>query len=129
GFAIAGRGWDSQEIREARAMRRGRSINIAQLATFHRNVLVGIDRPLILRAGTNEPVVAQLLHDVRGPAGNPRNGKHRSEQVDIYTQGVIGRSRVEINVGIEFALSDDEFLDFARNLEPLGIAARITEIT
>ena len=46
----------------------------------------------ILGAGTNEPVVGQLLTDVGRPARDAAAGEYRREDVGGNAQVVVGRS-------------------------------------
>src|SRR6185437_15910681 len=52
----------------------------------------------------DQPVVRQLLHDVRGPAGNARHHKKRREHIDVETHHVIGGTGRKIEIGMNFLL-------------------------
>src|ERR1700675_2286251 len=49
----------------------------------------------------DEPVVVQLLDDVRRPARDARHGEDGREQVHVDAQRGVGGSRVEVHVGVE----------------------------
>src|ERR1700719_1290922 len=54
-----------------------------------RDVLVGIVRPQIFGARTDQAIVVELLDDMGGPATDAGDRKDGREQVDIDSQGVI----------------------------------------
>src|SRR6185312_16007038 len=56
----------------------------------------------------NQPVVRQLLHDMRRPAGNARHHKKRREHVDVEAHHVIGGAGRKIEVGMNFLLLEHD---------------------
>jgi hypothetical protein len=61
-------------------------------ALVYRNPLRRIGRSNVLRSGTDQPVVAQLFHDMCRPARDARHHKQRGKQVHVDAQHVIDRS-------------------------------------
>src|SRR6185312_14214403 len=59
---------------------------------FNREVRHRIRRPDVLGPGAYEPVVVELLDDMRRPAGDPAQGEDGRIQVDVEAQGGVGRS-------------------------------------
>src|SRR5208282_1883025 len=90
--------------------------------------MVWMGRSLVVRARTNQAVVIKLLDDVGSPSRDARHRKHRRKQVNVNAQRVIGGSRVEVYVGVQLAIGDDELFDLMRDLEPLGITARRAQV-
>src|SRR3974377_1713605 len=119
-----GRGYN----KEVRAERRGLLVLFNVSALSHGHIARGIDGSLVLGTRTDQAIVAELLHDVGGSAGNGGNGEDRSEQVDVDAQRVISRSGVEVDVSIELAVGDHELLDLSRDFEPFGNATGIAQV-
>src|SRR6185437_4154287 len=89
---------------------------------LNREVRHRIRRPNVLGPGAYEPIVVELLDDMRSPAGDPAQGEDGRIQVDVEAQGGVGRSRVKVDVRVElFFLVDEEF-NRAGHFKPFGIA-------
>src|SRR4051812_4401862 len=62
--------------------------------------------PDVARGGTDDPVVGELLEDVRGPAGDAAEGEGGRHQLWPQPQSVQHRRGEELYVGIEPALDE-----------------------
>src|SRR5258707_986379 len=78
-------------------------------------------RALSTGARAYQPVVVELFDHVRGPAADAGDCKNRREQVNVYAQGGVCGSGVEINVGVEMFFVLDVLLDLRGHVVPLGI--------
>src|SRR5208283_3024616 len=98
------------------------------LAVLQRDVFLWVDRAHVISAWANQAVVVELFDDMRGPAANPRDREDGCEQIHIDTKGVVGGSRIEVHIGIEFLARSHEFFDLLRVFEPSGIAAGMAQV-
>src|SRR5579872_700040 len=73
---------------------------VRDLASVDGNVTVRIFRAHVFCPGPDEPVVVELLNHVGSPAADAGDREDGREQVFIDSENVIGRSRVEIDVGV-----------------------------
>src|SRR5215467_4591823 len=87
---------------------RKRVLLFIYLSFFDRNVVLRIGRPDVIGAGPDQPVVVELLDHVCGPSADARNCKHWREQIHFDSESVVGRSRIEIDVGVELLVGLDE---------------------
>src|SRR5271166_37313 len=102
--------------------------NSAALTFVHGHVLIGILRPEILCAGTNQPVVVELFDDVRRPATDAGDGENRGEKIFVNAEDVVSGSGIEVHVGIQFLFCLHETLDFLRHFIPLRLATGLAQI-
>src|ERR1700723_2351135 len=60
----------------------------------------------VIGAGADEAVVVELLDDVGGPSGDAADGEDRRVEIDVDSQGGVGRCGIEVDVCVEllFAL-------------------------
>src|SRR5262245_30841872 len=96
-------------------------MNLTRRKITERSVLPLVQRNVsdVLRSGVlalrpDQPIVRELLHDVSGPARDPRHGEHRREQLEWNAERAVGGGGVEVDVGIEALLGAHG------GLEPLG---------
>src|SRR5579862_5398999 len=101
---------------------------LASLSLIKRDVGARILRAEIFRAWTNEAVVIELLNHMGGPSADAGNGEDQREKIHIDTESVIGRSRVEVHIGVQLLVGFYELFDLVGDLEPLGLPAGMTQI-
>ena len=90
--------------------------------------MIRILGPEIFRSRADQSIVIELLDDVRGPSADARHRKDWREKIHVNSKRVIGRRRIEIDVGVQLLVGFHELFDLVRNLEPLGLAAGIAQI-
>src|SRR5881396_3857478 len=82
----------------------------------------------VVRSWADKPIVLELFDDVGGPTAYAGNGKHRCEQIYVNAKSVVGRSGIEVHVGVEFFVGLHEFFDSFGGVKPLALATGFAEI-
>src|SRR5437764_1018594 len=82
----------------------------------------------VLGTRTDQAVVPVLLQHVRGPARHAADGEDGREQVGRDAEVVVGRGRVEVDVGVEAFVGLDRLLHLPRYLVPLRLAALLAQL-
>src|SRR6187399_1167491 len=80
-------------------------------ASIERKVGLRVSRTDVLGARTDQTVVGVLLEHMSGPARHTADREHRREQIDRNAERVVGRRRVEIDVGVQLLLRLDHLFD------------------
>src|SRR6267378_5004996 len=98
-------------------------------AFLRRHIFLWIDRANIIGARTDQPVIVELFDDVSGPSSNPRDREDGREEVHVDAKRVVGGSRIEVHIGVEFLVRLYGAFDLLRHFEPLWIAAGMAQVT
>ena len=95
----------------ARVPARVRTPAARRLAPVERNPALGVGRAGVVGPRADQPVVGELLEDVRRPARDAADREDRREQRDRDAERVVGRGRVEVDVRVQLLLALDQRLD------------------
>src|ERR1017187_2682844 len=89
---------------------------------------VGVVRPKVLGARTDQAIVIELLDHMGGPATYTGDGEDGRKQIDVNAQGVIGGSRVKVHIGIQLLVGLHELFNLVRDLKPFALPTCIAQV-
>jgi hypothetical protein len=92
------------------------------------NIFLRIRRTDIVGAGADQTVIVELLDDVGRPSADSGDGEYGGEKIDVNSQRVVSRRGIEVHVGVELFVGLHKFFDLLRHLEPLALAAALSQI-
>src|SRR5579863_835897 len=98
-------------------------------ALVHRYITIRIVWAQIFSSRPNQPVVVELLTDVRRPAADTGNSKHWGKLIFVDAQYVISGRGVEIYIGVQLLFGLHKLLYFFRHLIPLWLPAGTAQIS
>ena len=98
------------------------------LPLLHGYVMLRIGWANVIGSRADQPIVLKLLDDMGGPTAYARNGEHGRKQIDVDAKSVIGRSGIEIYVGIEFLVRLHELFNLLGCLKPFCLPTGLAEV-